>query len=210
VNITDDAQFKRLGRMQMDLIALGLACNHTRVATLQWGSGAGGPTFKWDGMNHTYNHHKLSHGLDNDGATGNAVAGYEDMLYNIDRWFAAEFAYLLDKLKSYDEGNGTLLDNSVVLWINELSDGKAHDFRDIPCVIAGSGGGKLKQGQYLNMSKVANALTAYIPDLDAPHNKLLTTIANVVGAKDTDGGPVKRFGHPNYGAAGEFTQLRAT
>jgi hypothetical protein len=207
-NITDDAQFKKLGRMQMDLMALALACDHTRVATLQWGSGAGGPTFKWDGMNHTYNHHKLSHGLDNDGSTGNAVAGYEDMLYNIDRWFAGEFAYLLDKLKGYSEPGGTLLDNSVALWINELSDGKAHDFRDIPCVIAGGGGGKLKQGHYVNVSKVPNALNAYIPDLDAPHNKLLTTIANVVGAKDSDGGPVKRFGHPSYGGAGEFTQLR--
>lgn len=208
VSITDDAQFKKVGRMQMDLIALALACNHTRVATLQWGSGAGGPIFKWDGMSHVYNHHKLSHGLDSDGSTGNAVAGYENMLFDIDRWFAGEYVYLLDKLKAYDEGNGTLLDNSVVLWINELSDGKAHDFRDIPCVIAGSGGGRLKQGQYVNVSKVANALNAYIPDLDAPHNKLLTTIANVMGAKDTDGGPVKHFGHTSYGAPGEYTQLR--
>lgn len=208
VSITDDAQFKRLGRMQMDLIALSLACDHTRVATLQWGSGAGGPVFKWDGMNHTYNHHKLSHGLDTDSNMGNAVAGYEDMLYNIDRWFCGEYVYLLDKLNAYEEGERTLLDNSVVMWINELSDGKAHDFRDIPCVIAGSGGGQLKQGQYVNVSKVENALNAYIPDLDAPHNKLLTTIANAMGAKDSDGGPLKRFGDPNYGAAGEFTELK--
>lgn len=61
----------------------------------------------------------------------------------------------------------------------------------------------------VNVSKVANALDAYIPDLDAPHNRLLTTIANAMGAKDDDGGPVKRFGDPNYGGAGEFTELKA-
>lgn len=206
VQVSDDAQFKRVGRMQMDLIALALACDQNRCATLQWGSGAGGPTFRWDGMSHTYNHHKLSHGNTADDDSGSAVAGYEQMIADIDRWFAGEFAYLLDKLSAYEEGGGTLLDHSVVLWINELSNGKAHDFRDIPCVIAGSGGGALKQGHYINVSRNQNALDTSFDRLDAPHNKLLTTIANVMGAKE-NGGRVKHFGHPAYGADGDFTEL---
>ncbi len=62
MNVKADEQYPRVGRMQMDLIALALSCDHTRVATLQWGAGAGGPIFKWGGMSHLYNHHKLSHG----------------------------------------------------------------------------------------------------------------------------------------------------
>jgi hypothetical protein len=59
------------------------------------------------------------------------------------------------------------------------------------------------------VSSKADARQTNFPDLDAPHNKLLTTLANAVGAKDTDGGPVKRFGHPSYGAAGSYDQLLA-
>ena len=209
VRVTDDAQFKKVGRMQMDLIALSLACDHNRVATLQWGSGAGGPTFRWDGMSHTYNHHKLSHGNTADDNSGSSVSGYEQMLADIDRWFCAEYAYLIERLSAYQEGSGTLLDNSVVMWINELSDGKNHDFRDIPCVLAGSAGGALKQGRYVNVSKNQDALETSFEKLDAPHNKLLTTLANVLGAKDAGGGRVKHFGHPAYGADGDFTELLA-
>jgi hypothetical protein len=209
VQITSDAQFKRVGRMQMDMIALALACDRNRVATLQWGSGAGGPIFKWDGMNHQYNHHKLSHGNTMDDDSGSPVAGYEGMVAAIDKWFAGEFVYLLDKLNAYTEADGkTLLDNSCVLWVNELSDGKGHDFRDLPVIIAGSCGGAFKQGQYLNMSRHANALKVNFAELDAPHNKLLTTIANVMGAKQ-NGGRVTRFGAPGYGGDGEYTQLLA-
>ena len=52
VKVSDDAQFKNVGRMQMDLIALALACDHNRVATLQWGRGSGmarSPAATWVG-----------------------------------------------------------------------------------------------------------------------------------------------------------------
>src|SRR5690606_30519998 len=62
VNVDSDSEFARLTRLQIDVIALSLACDYTRSATLQIGNGAGGPTFTWDGMQHQYNHHKLSHG----------------------------------------------------------------------------------------------------------------------------------------------------
>jgi hypothetical protein len=52
-----DSNFKMIGRMQMDVLALAIACGATNAATLQWGSGAGGPRFSWDGMNHNCNHH---------------------------------------------------------------------------------------------------------------------------------------------------------
>lgn len=200
--ITQDAEFKKVGRLHLDVMAIALACGHTNVASVQWGSGAGGPVFRWDGMDHVYNHHKLSHGTTLDDG-GDAVAGYEQMLADIDAWYADQFLYLLQRMSAYTEGTGTLLDHSVVCWANELSDGKAHDFRDLPYVLAGSCGGYLKTGQYVKVTAQANTLN----DVDAPHNQLLTTMLNAVGCKADDGGPITNFG--GYGKPGEIAGIKA-
>jgi hypothetical protein len=200
--VATDAEFKRIGLMQLDILAMAIACGATHVGSIQWGSGAGGPIFTWDGMNHQYNHHKLSHGNTKDDNSGEEVAGYLEMLTAIDRWYAEQYRYLLDKLAGYQEGDGTVLDNSVVVWANELGDGKGHTFFDLPWVIAGSGGGYLKQGQYLKMW--VNGET----DFDtSPHNRLLITLLNAVGVT-ANGGPVTEFGHPNL-PKGEYAELRA-
>lgn len=201
--VTYDSEFKKIGQMHMDVMALALACDHTRVATLQWGGGSGGPIFRWDGMSHDFNHHKLSHGNTKDDNSGSEVAGYLDMLHDIDRWFATQYAYLLGKLDGYTEGDKTLLDNSAVVWMNELSDGKGHDFMDLPYVIAGSAGGYLKQGQYVKVVPGTNTHN----DTDAPHNQLLTTLINATGARKPDGSPYDNFG--TFGKPGEVAALKA-
>lgn len=197
-NVELDSEYKRIGRMQMDLIAMSLACGATKVATMQWGSGAGGPIFTWDGMSHGYNHHKLSHGNTRDDDSGTPVDGWQDMIHEIDRWHAGELAYLLDRISSYDEGNGTMLDNTAVLWMNELSHGKDHDFRDSPYVLAGGCGGYFKQNEYIRLSGQNTRGSE-----DAPHNKLLTTLMNAVGV------PTQLFGSAEYGQPGEFDALKA-
>src|SRR5690606_1817298 len=143
-SIRDNAQYKTLGLMQMDLLALAIACGNTHAATLLWGSGAAGPIFQWDGMGHEYNHHKLSHGNTTDNRSGSAVDGYEQMLADIDTWHATQLKYLLARLDAYTEGDGTVLDNCAVVWMNELSDGKEHNFMDLPYVLSGSCGGYFK------------------------------------------------------------------
>src|SRR5690606_23113661 len=60
--VNDEVNYKQMGDLSIEVLALALACNHTNVATIQWGNGAGGPIFKWDGLDHEVNHHKLSHG----------------------------------------------------------------------------------------------------------------------------------------------------
>lgn len=201
--IDSDGEYKTIGRMQMDILALALACGSTRAATLQWGSGAGGPIFTWDGMSHAYNHHKLSHGNTADDNSGADVSGYEDMLFDIDQWYAGEFRYLLDRLAAYQEGDCRLLDNCVTVWMNELSDGRGHDFMDLPYVMAGSCGGYLRTGEYIKVTGEGNVHN----DVDAPHNMLLTTILNAVGVRDDVGAPVQNFGA--YGQPGEFDVLKA-
>jgi hypothetical protein len=157
----------------------------TRVVTLHFDRGSGGPTFKWDGMNHEYNHHKLSHGKVRDDCFGASTAkgcdnvpGFLDMLFDIDRWHQRRFARLLERLDAYQEADGrSVLDNSAILYTNEMSDGKLHSFMDLPYILAGSAGGRFRQNLYYPLGPEGQT------DNSAPHNRLLNTILNVMGIK---------------------------
>jgi len=185
-DIEQNDRYPAITDLQVDILAIALACDFTRVATLQFDRGSGGPTFRWDGMNHEYNHHKLSHGKVKDDCFGTStangcddVSGYEDMLFNIDHWHMTKYANLLSKLDSYKEaGDRSVLDNSVIMYTNELSDGRAHSFMDLPYILAGSAGGYFKQGQYVLLGAAGNTKS---DDKVAPHNKLLNTIVNAMG-----------------------------
>lgn len=181
-----NAEYPTITDLQVDIMALALACDYTRVATLQFDRGAGGPIFQWDGMNHEYSHHKLSHGKVRDDCFGDStdngcddVDGFENMLFDIDRWHAEKYARLLSRLDGYVEADGkSVLDNSLILYTNELSDGKGHSFMDLPYILAGSAGGHFKQGEYVLLGN-GNNLGG--DDDRAPHNKLLNTIVNAMG-----------------------------
>jgi hypothetical protein len=118
------------------------------------------------------------------------VAGYADMLHDIDRWHAGKLGRLLQKLDAYVEADGrTVLDNSAILYTNEMSDGKLHSFMDLPYIIAGSAGGRFRQGLYYPLGPEGQT------DRSAPHNRLLNTIVNALGV------PSAWFGLPEGAAA---------
>lgn len=179
-----EREYPVLADLMVDILAIALACDAQRVGTVQFGSGAGGPIFRWDGMEHEYNHHKLSHGKVRDDCFGDSteggcanVDGFEQMLFDIDVWHQKRYARLLQRLDSYVEADGkTVLDNSAILYSNELSDGKAHSFIDLPYILAGSAGGALRQGEYVRLAEARS-------DQAAPHNKLLNTLINVMGVQ---------------------------
>jgi hypothetical protein len=203
-DVEQNDRYPDITDLNIEILALALACDFTRVATLQFDRGSGGPTFRWDGMNHEYNHHKLSHGKVKDDCFGTStangcddVAGYEDMLFNIDRWHMTKYANLLSRLDSYKEAGGkSVLDNSVIMYTNELSDGRAHSFMDLPYILAGSAGGYFKQGQYILLGQAGSTKS---DDQKAPHNKLLNTIVNAMGI------PSDWFGAPE-GSGGKTMQ----
>ncbi len=92
-------------------------------------------------------------------------------------------AYLLGQLQAIPDGNGTLLDNTAVLWVNEMSVGQVHDRRQIPYVLAGSCGGAWKTGRFLDLTD---------PNGDPTHNQLLLSICHAMGVD------VATFGNPAY------------
>jgi hypothetical protein len=194
--------------LMMEIMALAMACDYNRVTTIQIGAGAGGPVYSWlpDSLNKQYNHHKLSHGATSDAASSPTLptAQWQTSLFNIDTWHMQMLKILLDKMAAYSEPGGSVLDNSAVLYINELSGGLAHSFMDLPIVIAGGAGGYLKQGQYIKMTKSGGTAN----DTDAPANQLMTTLANAVGYRNTDGTPMTNFGKAPTGKPGEFLELK--
>jgi hypothetical protein len=159
------------GEMQMDLMVLALACDQTRVASLQWSRSLSPIRFTWLGINDE--HHALSHKPDDDSAS-------QESLTLINQWYASRFASLMEKLQSYDEGDGTLLDNCLALWCNELAKGNDHGRENAPYVLAGRAGGALKTGRFLRY-------TGHVP-----HNNLLVSLLNALGIPDST------FGRPEW------------
>ena len=153
-----------IGQQQMDLLAMALTCDLTRVATLQWSTGQSGIRFSW--LGHTSGHHSLSHEADNDGT----IRG---QLVDINHWYAQQFAYLLDRLAEQPEGDSTLLDNTVVLWCNEQGNGDTHSASAIPYVLAGSAGGYFRTGRFLDYGGM-------------PHGDLYVSVLHAMGHEEID------------------------
>ncbi|WP_437617851.1 DUF1552 domain-containing protein [Sorangium sp. So ce1151] len=165
-------------RMQMDIIALAMACGVTRAATLQVGDGNDGTEYTINGVRQK-SYHKISHRIDSDGSSGPPIEGAQELHHQIDRIHARMFKHLLDRLSSYELGSGTLLDHGVAVWLNDNAD-KFHGFRKVPYILAGGASGYLKTGQFVDV-KVTN-------------NKLLNTIGTAVGCTNGQGGPLDNFG----------------
>ncbi len=160
--------YETLGKAQMDMLVLALACDLTRVVTLQWSTAESTIFFKW--LNVAGEHHLMSHD----------AVGNRDDLIKIDTWYAERFSYLLDALKSQTDADGPLLDSSLVLWANELSDGDIHNRRDLGWIIAGKGNGAVRSGRNVRY------------DRSATTNQLFASFMTMFGA------PTDSFGAAEY------------
>ncbi len=131
----DESKMDGTTDFQIEQMVQALACDRTRISTLQFGSGLGALNLRMIG--HTDSWHSLSHDSDSDG-------GAQDKLVELNRYIAGRFAKIIAEMKKIKEGDGTMLDNSLVIWVNELGKGNNHRYDDIPIVMAGNLQGTFK------------------------------------------------------------------
>lgn len=113
------------------LLAMSLACDQTRVFSVQFSGSVGGtsyPELKISG-----NHHSLTHDEGGDQPQVQSITGF----------IMARFAALLEALQGVSEGEGNLLDRSVILASSDCAEGQPHSLSNYPILVAGGGGGAL-------------------------------------------------------------------
>lgn len=174
LNLNSDANIPALGKLFMDLMVSSFACDLTAVASLQWTRSVSNAQFPNLGINR--NHHSISHHEDSRADTVRDLTA-------INKWYAEQFYYLANALKNTPDpsGGGSLLDNSFLVWGNELGKGNNHTRRDIPFVSAGSCQGYFRTGRYIQTGGRIS------------HSRFLTSIANAYGLQ------VNGFGDYNEG-----------
>lgn len=167
-----------LMKLMFEMAGIALTCDHTRVITIDlYDDGGGdGNNFPWLGISDDY--HTVAH----------AGANMADQKTKIDAWIFSQVALMLAKLDGAKEGDGSALDNTVVVTANDMDDGANHYVGKIPFVLIGSCGGFFKTGQVQKYSKTA-------------HNRLLVSLLNAMDVQ------VDTFGATGYGGA--LTELHA-
>jgi hypothetical protein len=157
--------FPATGKLQMDLLALALKCDMTRIASLQWSWARSNLIHTWAGSSE--GHHDMSH------------AGSTAPLTQVNRWYAEQLAYFGKELLDTEDVDGkSLLENTLVYWASDVAYGYTHTFDNIRAFFLGSGGGTFKTGQRIDLG-------------GQPHQKLLVTFMNMMGVNETSFGDSK-------------------
>jgi hypothetical protein len=156
----DMRDWPRVAKLQSDLLAYAFATRQTRVASYMLTKCQGIARFPWLGYtaarHHDYTHRDgLAPGAD--GATGQRI------LRDICRWHVEEFAYLLAKLKSIPEGDGNLLDHTLLAFVHEHAEANPHKNTNCPIILAGHAG-RLKTGVHSRMNGTVGELYLTLTD----------------------------------------------
>jgi hypothetical protein len=170
----------RISKMQIDLMINAFLGDFTRVATLQFTNSVGQARMRWLGINE--GQHDLSHKPDKD-------ADAQEKLTKINKWYCEQLVYLAKRLSDTPEpgGNGSMLDNTQIVWTNELGKGNSHTQDNIPWVLVGNGL-DFKMGRSLKYKR-------------QPHNRLLLAWAHGFGHH------IERFGNPKFCDGGVLPDL---
>lgn len=137
-------------RAMLDLIALAFWTDMTRVSTLMMSHTESRSVYDFIGVNDEL--HALSHFV----RTKNRSSGL-DGYDRINQWHTEQFGYFLDKLKTLEDGQGSVFDNSIVLYGSGIKHGDYHSVSDLPLVLGGGGGGQIKTGRYVKYPNTPNS-----------------------------------------------------
>ncbi len=167
-------------RMQLDMLVNSFVGDFARIATFQITNSVGQPRMRWLGIDE--GHHELSHEPDSN------EEAYEKLI-RINTWYCEQVAYLAKRLAATPEpgGEGSMLDNTTLVWTNELGKGNSHTRNNIPFVLVGGGLG-FRTGLAQDFGPV-------------PHNRLLMSFCEAMGH------PRPSFGNPDFCGDGPLTGL---
>ncbi|GAB5405311.1 MAG: DUF1552 domain-containing protein [Aureliella sp.] len=139
-------------RLMLDMLVLALQTDSTRVATMMFAN---------EGNNRGYpelgapeGHHELSH--------HGKSPDKQEKVAKINKYYVEQLAYLLDSLDSIGEGDGTLLDNCMIMYGSGISDGDRHNHDELPILLAGRAGGRIKSGRHIEYKRQTPLCDLYV------------------------------------------------
>jgi hypothetical protein len=152
-------------RLMFDLLVLAFRTDSTRIATFMLANEGSNRTYPM--VDVTDGHHELSHHQNRPEKI--------EQIKKIDKFLISQFGYFLQQLKQIPEGNGTLLDNCMILYGGGLADGNRHDHHDLPILLAGRGGGTIRTGRHIGYPRetpLNNLFLAMLERIGAPTAQL--------------------------------------
>ena len=150
----------------VDLQLLAFQTDMTRVTTFMMGREGTWRSYPHIGVPDA--HHAVTHHQDDPEKIAKTI--------KINQHHVEIFAYMLEKMASMQDGEGSLLDHSMILYGSALADGNQHTHHDLPLVLAGGGAGRLRGGRHLRFPR------------ETPMNNLLLSLLDLAGA------PTEQFG----------------
>lgn len=135
------ANFEAHVRLMFDLQALAWQADITRVATLMIAREISGTTYPNSGVRDAF--HNLSH--------HSGIQANKDRFAVLNTYHVTQLKYLLDKLKDTPDGDGNLLDHSIILYGSGIADGNNHDHAPLPIALIGGGSGRLAGGRHIRV-----------------------------------------------------------
>jgi hypothetical protein len=168
--------FEEHTKLMLDLVALAFRADITRVFTMIFSRELSTRTFPQIGV--PEQHHPTSHHRNDPELIAKKA--------RIDTYHVQLLSYFLAKLQAAREGDGTLLDHSLIMYGGGMGDGNLHRHSDLPCLLAGNLGGRLKSGQHLAYPK------------DTPMANLLLTLLDKAGVRIDKMGDSTGLLQPDY------------
>ncbi|MFZ9886512.1 MAG: DUF1552 domain-containing protein [Myxococcota bacterium] len=181
-------RFPSILKTQIDVMVNAMACGLTRVGTIQ-GSHHTSELIMSRFLNtsmYTPGYDMRSHQASHYGASHDDTKSEFDHFMKQRKWWVAQFAYLLEQLKTRPEGEGTMLDHSIVVLCSEVCDGNTHQHDNMPFVVAGGASGFFSTGRLLHLGS-------------RRHSDLYISLARAMGQDvwawgDASSGPISELG----------------
>jgi hypothetical protein len=171
---TSETDMPTIAELEIDLLSIAFACDLARVASFEVSTGLNRIRYPW--LNSMGEGHPLSHMDPSDpDAHSELVARAQ--------WHAGLIARLYDNLASVTEGDGTIADNTLLMWSTEVSEGNVHTHTNMPIVLMG-GGWQFQTGRYIDCVDSSGT--------NPSHCDLLVTLLNAMGVEQST------FGRPEY------------